>query len=271
VGQYTQAYPDQKLLTHTPELVTRFLEDEGRNTQLKDWQFMQTVDAIQKLFMMINAPCLNKVDWAHWRSFAHTLPQSHITLAREAPTSSEQNKPDKGALAMVRRDYAPFLTALIAEIRQRNYSIRTEQVYELWACRFILFNNANNPKQLGATEVVSFLQHLAVNRNVAASTQNQALNALVFFYRHAIKQPLDDLGDFSRAKRPKRLPVVLTQNEVNRLLNQMKGIHHLMASLLYGAGMRLMDCVRLRVQDINFEYREILVRDGKGQKDRVER
>ena len=161
------------------------------------------------------------------------------------------------------------MTALVAEIRQRHYSIRTEQVYELWVCRFILFNNANNPEQLGATEVVSFFQHLAVNRNVAASTQNQALNALVFFYRHAIKQPLNDLGDFSRAKRPKRLPVVLTQNEVNGLLNQIKGIHHLMVSLLYGAGLRLMDCVRLRIQDVNFEYREILVRDGKGQKDRV--
>jgi integron integrase len=169
----------------------------------------------------------------------------------------------------VPKDNAPLLNALIAEIRRRNYSIRTEQVYEMWVCRFILFNNDNDPKQLGAIEVVSFLQYLAVKRNVAASTQNQALNALVFFYRHAVKQSLDDLGDFVRAKRPKRLPVVLTQNEVNGLLNQMEGTHHLMASLLYGAGMRLMDCVRLRVQDVNFEYREILVRNGKGQKDRV--
>ena len=95
------------------------MENEGRNTQLKDWQFIQTVDAIQKLFIMINAPCLDKVDWAHWRSFAHTLPQSHATLTREVSVSREPGKTDKDALAIVRRNYAPFLTTLVAEIRQR--------------------------------------------------------------------------------------------------------------------------------------------------------
>ncbi len=271
VEQYIQVYPNQKLATHTPALIAQFVEGEGRNITLKEWQFIQIINAIQKLFTMLGVPWLDEVNWTHWKSFAGTLPQSHATLAREPPLSEHlgQGKYDKNELASVRKDNALLLGALITEIRQRNYSIRTEQVYELWVCRFVLFNSGRDPKQLGSTAVVSFLQYLAVRRNVAASTQNQALNALVFFYRHAVKQPLDDLGDFSRAKRPKRLPVVLTQNEVDGLLSQMDGIHHLMASLLYGAGMRLMDCVRLRVQDINFEYREILVRDGKGRKDRV--
>lgn len=272
VEQYLHAYPDQKLTTHTPELITQFLEGEGRNTALKDWQFVQTIDAIQKLFTMINTPWIDKIDWGHWKFSARSLPQDHASIARDALAPKKhtvQEKSGKNELAAVRKDNAGLINSLIAEIRQRNYSIRTEQVYELWVCRFILFNNAKNPKLLGATEVVAFLQYLAVQRNVAASTQNQALNALVFFYRHAVKESLDDLGDFVRAKQPKRLPVVLTQKEVYALLTQMKGTQHLMASLLYGAGMRLMDCVRLRVQDVNFDYREILVRNGKGQKDRV--
>ena len=135
--------------------------------------------------------------------------------------------------------------------------------------RFIAFCNNRNPCETGGDEVVSFLQHLAVRRNVSASTQNQALNALVFFYDQVLKKPLGDLGDFVRAKRPKRLPVVLTRSEVTMLFHHMKGKQKLMASLLYGTGMRLMDCVRLRVQDIDFGYQQIVVRDGKGKKDRV--
>jgi integron integrase len=117
---------------------------------------------------------------------------------------------------------------------------------------------------------MAFLQHLAVERQVTASTQNQALNALVFLYQHILRQPLGDLDGFGRAKRPQRLPVVFTRPEVGKLLAHMHGTHGLMASLLYGTGMRLMDCIRLRVKDIDFAYHQIVVRDGKGQKDRVE-
>jgi len=117
--------------------------------------------------------------------------------------------------------------------------------------------------------VKAFLQHLAVERLVTASTQNQALNALVFFAQQVLQQPLGDLDGFVQAKRPQRLPVVLTRAEVGKLLEHMQGTHGLMASLLYGTGMRLMDCIRLRVKDIDFAYHQIVVRDGKGQKDRV--
>ena len=108
--QYTQTHSGQKLLTHTPKTVARFLGNEGRNTGLKDWRFIQTVDAIQKLFIMIAAPCLDKVDWVYWQSFAYTLPRSHTPLARDAPASNKQDKTNKGALAMIRSDCAPFLT-----------------------------------------------------------------------------------------------------------------------------------------------------------------
>lgn len=169
----------------------------------------------------------------------------------------------------MRKQHQEILKQLLMVIRQRGYSIRTEQTYESWVSRFIAYSNNRNPLTLDANDVVSFLQYLAVRRNVAASTQNQALNALVFFYGQVLQQPLGDMGNFIRAKRPKKLPVVLTQSEIQQLLIQMKGKQWLMASLLYGTGMRLMDCVRLRVQDIDFEYRQIVIRDGKGQKDRV--
>ena len=126
-----------------------------------------------------------------------------------------------------------------------------------------------DPCGLGHAEVRAFLQHLAVERQVTASTHNQARNALVFLYQHIVRQPLGDLDRFVRAKRPQWLPVVFTRTEIGKLRAHRHGTHGLMASLLYGTGMRLMDCIRLRVQDSDFAYNQIVVRDGKGQKDRV--
>jgi len=164
---------------------------------------------------------------------------------------------------------APSLDALMAEIRGRGYSIRTERAYANWVTRYFAFVGNADPCGLGHAEVMAFLQHLAVERQVTASTHNQALNAWVFFYQHVLRQPLGDLDGFVRAKRPQRLPVVLTRTEVGKLLAHMHSTHGLMASMLYGTGMRLMDCIRLRVKDIDFAYNQIVVRDGKGQKDRV--
>jgi len=131
----------------------------------------------------------------------------------------------------------------VTEIRRRHYSIRTEQVYELWACRFIAFHHNAAPIALGRDAVVAFPEYLAVQRNVAASTQNQALNALVFLYKQVLDQPLEELGDFARAKRPRRLPVVLSQPEAKALIESLTGTIQLMAGLLYGSGLRLMECV----------------------------
>ncbi|HID07266.1 MAG TPA: integron integrase, partial [Armatimonadetes bacterium] len=154
-------------------------------------------------------------------------------------------------------------------IRLRHYSIRTERVYENWAMRFIRFHGNRGPSSLGSREVKAFLEYLAVDRKVSASTQNQALNALVFLYNQVLEMPLSGLDDVVRAKRKRRLPVVLSQSEVRRLLDQMEGVYRLMATLLYGSGMRLMECSRLRVQDMDFDYNLIVVRNGKGGKDRV--
>ncbi len=162
-----------------------------------------------------------------------------------------------------------LLDQMRASLRLRHYSLRTEQQYLQWVRRFILFHGKRHPQTMGATEVEAFLSHLAVDGEVAASTQNQALSALLFLYREVLQQDLPWMTQVVRAKRPARLPVVLTEREVLAILERMTDVYGLMARLLYGSGMRLMECVRLRIKDVDFERHEIVVRDGKGAKDRV--
>lgn len=169
----------------------------------------------------------------------------------------------------ISHDSPKLLDRMRAEIRVRHYSIRTEEAYVDWARRFILFHNKRHPKEMGAEEVRDFLSHLAVERNVSASTQNQAKSALLFLYRDVLNIELPWLDEVIAAKSAKRLPVVLTPTEVRRLLNAMSGSMGLVTSLLYGTGMRLLEGLRLRVKDVEFERREIIVREGKGNKDRV--
>lgn len=162
-----------------------------------------------------------------------------------------------------------LLDRLRSEIRLRHYSIRTEETYVDWARRFVLFHGKRHPKDMGPEEVTAFLSHLASERNVSGSTQNQAKSALLFLYRKVLDMELPWLDEVIAAKAPRRLPVVLTQIEVRRLLNATSGTMGLVVSLLYGTGMRLLEGLRLRVKDVEFARREIIVREGKGNKDRV--
>jgi integron integrase len=154
------------------------------------------------------------------------------------------------------------------QIRVRHYSIRTEEAYVQTVKRFILFHKKRHPQEMGVDEIRQYLSHLANERQVSASTQNQALAALLFLYREVLGTELPFIDGIERAKRPVRVPVVLTRAEVERVLNCLDGTHHLMASLLYGSGLRLMECIRMRVKDVDFGYQQITVRDGKGEKDR---
>jgi integron integrase len=153
-------------------------------------------------------------------------------------------------------------------IRTRHYSLRTEEAYVSWIKRFILFHGKRHPMEMGKDEITRFLSALAVHGQVSASTQNQALCALLFLYREVLSEDFGWLDDVVRAKRPQRLPVVLTRREVKALLGALEGVHWLMASLLYGAGLRLLECLRLRVKDVDFSSHQIIVRAGKGNKDR---
>ena len=154
-------------------------------------------------------------------------------------------------------------------LRVRHYSIRTEETYVQWIKRYILFHHKTHPRDLAEADISAFLTDLAVNKNVSASTQNQALSALLFLYKQVLGTKLEWLNDVVRAKRPKRLPVVLARDEVQRVLKLISGTNGLMARLMYGTGMRLMEVMRLRIKDIDFSYKQILIRSGKGDKDRM--
>lgn len=175
---------------------------------------------------------------------------------------------------------APLFDQIREVMRFHHYSIRTEKAYTQWIRRFLAFHRLadhsglqrgwRHPRELGSAEVAAFLTHLAVRGNVAVSTQNQALNALVFLYNQVLDQPLGDFGEFARVNRPPRLPEVLSQEETQRVLAALKpGTTRLMIRLIYGAGLRVMECLRLRVKDLDFARGQIGVRDGKGAKDRV--
>ena len=162
-----------------------------------------------------------------------------------------------------------LLSQVRQQIRTLHYSIRTEQAYIFWIRDYILFHNKRHPSELKEADISRWLSHLATKRNVAASTQNQALSAILFLYREVLNLPLDWIDNVERAKKPARLPVVFTRDEVEAVLSRLKDTFWLMASLLYGSGLRLMECVRLRVKDVDFARNQIIVRDGKGGKDRV--
>jgi len=165
-------------------------------------------------------------------------------------------------------DKPRLLDRLRTALRARHYSLRTEEAYAAWVRRYVVFHGKRHPTEMGEAEINAFLSDLAVRKKVSASTQNQALSALLFLYRNVLGKSVESLGDVVRARRPERLPVVLTPAEVKSVLSRLDGTPRLVATLLYGSGMRLMECLRLRVKDVDFALNQILIRDGKGQKDR---
>ncbi|MBE9171303.1 integron integrase [Pleurocapsales cyanobacterium LEGE 06147] len=154
-------------------------------------------------------------------------------------------------------------------IRLKHMSMKTEESYVYYIREFILYHNKRHPKEMGVAEIRAYLSYLAVEKNVAASTQNVARNALLFLYKKVLEIDLSFIDKIETAKRPERIPVVLTRNEIQAILANLDGVYYLMTSLLYGSGLRLTECLSLRVKDLDFEYRQITVRDSKGQKDRV--
>jgi len=166
--------------------------------------------------------------------------------------------------------HAEYIKRLIIEIRLRQYSIRTEHAYLSWFLRFEKFNKLQEPVNLNETHIASFLEFLIIERKVSSSTKAQALNAIMFFYRHVVNKEFSEAIEFTRSKKPKRLPVVLSRTEIKHLFECIDNdMLLIMAKLLYGCGMRFMECVRLRVIDVDFDYRQIIIRQAKGRKDRV--
>ncbi len=268
VEEFIAAFPGRRLSQLSRDEIEGYLQKLAGNPSLKGWHVKQRVDALRLLLVDLTGNRhAREVDWDFWAEAGlDALPANHATLARELSpevsvryrTSADHLDPDSEAM----------LVKMVRTIRTMHYSIRTEEAYRDWLKRFLLFTG-KAPADVTPEDAGAFLSHLAIERNVSISTQRQALNALNFYFKHLLQRELE-LGDgFRPAKRSRRLPVVLSREEVKCLLAHLDGLHRLMAGLMYGTGMRLMEAVRLRVQDVDFSRNAIIVRDGKGRKDRL--
>ena len=252
--------------------ISEVLNKLGRMNLPLDWQFAQLVDAVRiYLVMHLGLPSATRVDWSFWSESARSLNSDHASTARESRPEEllrQKVRGGKGSLARVRRENENLIVRFVTEIRARGYAFKTEEAYEQWVCRYIAFCNGKSPESVEPKYVSDFLNELVVSGNVSASTQNQALNALVFLYKQVLHLPLGQLEDFARSKRKKIIPVVMTRSEVKALLSELDGWQHQVASLLYGTGMRVMEGLTLRVKDVDFDYNRIHVTQAKGKKDR---
>ncbi len=267
IEDFINFLPETRLAHRNSEQVAHWLAQAGRNFKLTDWQFRQLVDALRLLFShYLKLSWAADFDWSYWSSGAMRHEANHTTVARTYEMIDKAVECPANYLAKSFPDiYRQFLVA----IRIPEYSYNTEKSYLGWINRFLRFHQGHPPCQLSESSVASFLEHLALKRKVAGATQSQALNAIVFFFSKVIEKPLGKIGTNKRPSRPRRIPTVLSPNEINRVFANLSGLRGLMVKLMYGTGMRVIECVSLRILDLNFDYKQIIVRAGKGNKDRV--
>ena len=260
------------------EEVAAYLKRAAAQPDLQPWHVPALVNAVRYLCRdVIRLDWASEFLWDRWAQPKTTAladrpshpPPSVPGRIDEDPDAIDPPFSDGNASAEAMRKFPESFERLKTVIRTRHYSIRTEQAYLGWLARLIGFRQFRAPDEMVADDVRCYLEYLATVRRISASTQNQALCAFSFFFGEVLRRPLEEIGDFVRAKRPVRLPTVLSRQEVRRLELNLSGTYALMASLLYGSGLRLMECVRLRIKDLDFDHHQIVVRDGKGQKDRI--
>jgi len=280
VEEYINAHPNQRLASHTGYDLEKYLKKIGRKKDLEDWIYSQVIYALKTLFVdLLNSSWARSFPWKSYIELAQELEGSHSTLARDTQSFSalksgqysfSSSETESTLFRKVQQAHPAHIENMIKTIRVKQYSIRTEHAYLGWFIRFVNFNKMRDPAILNEADIIHYLEHLVLNRKVSSSTQSQALNALVFFYKQVLQREFGSKLKFVRSKKPKRLPVVLTRPELILLFNHIENqTYLLMANLLYGCGLRLMECVRLRVLDVDFGYQQILVRQAKGNKDRV--
>ena len=267
VQAFIDRYPGRRLQAQSAENLQAWLEELGRNNLLSEWQYRQKVDALRLLFChMLRAQWALEFDWDHWAIASQQLEKDHPTVAR---TYEMIDKAVKDPNNFFGKTYPDLYKKFLAAIRLPDYATNTEKNYRSWIDRFLRFHEKTHPQDCAEPEVASFLEHLAVQRKVAGATQAQALNSIVFLFAKVMEKPLGEIGPFKRPKRPQRIPTVLNPDEIQQLFSHIQGIHGLMIRLMYGTGMRVMECVRLRILDLDFSYRQIVIRQSKGKKDRV--
>ena len=266
VEDFIDNHSDKRLGQQQAGDVADWFEQLGRNGSLQPWQYRQKVDALRLLFShMLRLPWCTDFDWDHWLDGGQALGNTHSTVAREYEGTVTAQPGENNTLGQL---HPEIWRRFLAAVRITDYSINTERSYLGWINRFLRFHSKLSPQSCAEPEVASFLEHLAVQRKVSVATQSLALNALVFFFARVLERPLGEIGPYKRPKRPRRLPTVLSPDEVQALLRHAHGQNGLMIRLMYGTGMRLMECVRLRILDVDFAYSTITVRAGKGGKDR---
>jgi len=277
---YIKAHPNKRLALHTSSDMEQYLKYKGRSILLEDWQFQQMITALQILFVeMIRTSWADSFPWDEWIAQAECLNNDHSTVSRDfipfdksyLSTDIEKKLNTRGELfKQIYSLYPAYLEGLIGQIRLKHYSIRTEETYLHWVLRYIRFHSMADPVTLSEQDISRYLEFLVLQRNVSSSTQSLVLNSIMFFYKYVLKKDFDTKIKFARSKKPKRLPVVLSKEEIISLFKLIDNpTQLLMANILYGCGLRLMECVRLRILDVDFDYHQILIRNAKGKKDRV--
>ena len=255
----------------TSERVVHYLSFITRGTSVNDWQVNQSVDAINFLLDdLLHQPWVADIDWSSFKKdVEHYLSPDHATLVRELDIPELIKQRVKRFDPELQDIYGELLDKLVRTLRVRNYAARTEETYLMWIARFLRFYGDAEITGINEQSVRNFLEYLAIKKKVSPNTQKIALNSLAFLFNHGLERSMGHIGDFIRAKSHHRLPEVLSKQEVQQVFSKLSGLYHLMAGLLYGSGLRLMECVRLRVQDVDFDYQQLVIRNGKGMKDRV--
>ncbi len=261
----------QRLKHLTQSQLTEFFTITSHDNNVPDYQFKQIIKALEILLVDVaNVPWADSFNWSYWNSATASIDAKHTTLSRERALGPPDRSRNSQRLRNVKidQDYPGVIDDVVSTLRARQMSVRTESSYIYWIKRFLFSVEGKALSSIDESDVENFLNELVLKRQVSNSTQRLALSALVFLFEHTLKQPLKKL-DLKQSKRARKLPVVLSVPEIKSLLEQMEGQPALMAWLMYGSGMRLMECVRLRVKDIDFDQHHIMVRNGKGSKDRV--
>ena len=261
---------DIRLKQHNRDSVCEYLSALVNTEQQVVWQKKQAIDAIRLLFKSLHAPLYNEIDWAYWSSSCQDLGKDHDTHYRSThPLSRPVIAPSTTLDSSQQEVLSTEINHLRIAIRRLNYSIRTEKTYTDWVGKFLRFCHQVDGIDINDQAVMRFLEYLAIDRQVAPRTQSIALNAISFYFKQVLRREMGDISQFVRAKPREKLPLILTRDEVNLVLDELNGLHRLVVSLLYGAGMRIMEALRLRVQDIDFGYSQIIIRNAKGNKERA--
>lgn len=264
--RFIQSYTEIRLRDHSKESISKYFSSLLQNPRLPYPAKLQVIDALSLLFLSIRSPLHKQIDWDYWKMSCKDLERNHPTVARNnLPVKQYEDK----QLDKTDNEHSDEITKVIRAIRTKGFSIRTEKTYTHWINRFLSFNKNIDSNEINDQSIIAYLSYLSLDKGVSPATQSLALNAISFYFKSVLSREMGDIRNFVKAKKRQKLPVVLTTEEVSSILDALNGVQLLLVSLMYGGGLRLMEAVRLRVQDIDFGYQQIIIRNAKGNKERV--